>query len=160
MVENGHKKPGRTWRIVLVLSLGLNLLVIGFVVGLALTGPERKSGPRGLDLGPGPLAQALSPQERRAVLLDLRASGGFQRGQMREYMQDLLNALRATPFDPDVLSEVMTAQRQKLNQMQDAAQSALFAQINAMSPERRAAFADAVAADMSRGKPRDVDRPD
>lgn len=149
MAEAERKSPTKVWRIVLIASLALNVLIVGFVVGTALSG--REGGPaRGLELGPGPFARALAPNERRAVLRAMRDGERLPRVEMRENMQALVAALRAQPFDADRLNQAMQVQRDRLAQLQDDAQAALLAQIIAMSPERRAAFADTLESEMRR----------
>ncbi|MEJ6401288.1 periplasmic heavy metal sensor [Yoonia sp. 2307UL14-13] len=149
MAEMQGKGPRKMWRIVLVASLALNLLIVGFFVGTALSG--RADGPlRGLELGPGPFARALAPDERRAVLRAIRRGERLPRAELRENMQALVTALRAEPFDADSVDQAMRVQRDRLAQLQDDAQTALLAQIIAMTPERRAAFADQLEAEMTR----------
>ena len=72
--------PGapRWMRVLLVLSLALNLLVAGLLIGDALTGGGPGRGPRPAEMALGPVAQALDPADRRAILGTLRGNPGLR----------------------------------------------------------------------------------
>lgn len=150
-------EPGRgtsrLTRIVLVISLALNLAVVGLVVGTALSGTFGDRPPRSFDFGLGPVARALEPDERRAIGAALRRDAGLRDMNLRGRAQDMIAALRAEPFDPEVLQSLLAAQRAHTARLQDAAQAALLDQIVQMTPERRAAFADRMEEAFSRDRP-------
>lgn len=131
-------------RVLLVLSLALNLLVAGIVLGNALThgGPGR--GPRPAEMALDPVARALDPGDRRAILHglrgnpDLRPLGEEERGAA---LDGIAAAVRAEPFDAARLREALSVRSDRIAAAQRAVQEALVARIAAMSPDERAAFA-------------------
>ncbi|GHE93589.1 hypothetical protein GCM10016455_12210 [Aliiroseovarius zhejiangensis] len=142
------------WRILLVVSLTLNLLVLGLVIG-AKWGGHRDHGfdahgpNRGAirDLGFAPMAGALDRKDRREIGKALRAqSGSFaeNRRALEAEFQSMLSALRADPFDAGALLAVMDGQAERLRQRGDLARTALVDRIERMSAEERRAFADRV----------------
>jgi len=151
-------RPNRLWRTVLVLSLALNLAVVGMVVGTAVSGRLGDGPPRSFDLGLGPVSRALAPQERREIGRNLRRDGGMQNSGLRDRASDIVAALKADPYDPEALQALMDAQAASMMDIQARAQAATLDQISAMTPERRRAFADQLAEELSRIKPRRSNR--
>ena len=142
-------------RWVLVVSLALNLLVAGLVVGAAL----RDDGPRRhMEIGPGPLAKALSEADRRAILAELRERPGVGppgREERRQAMAEVLAALRTEPFDRERAEAALASQAERLATVERAIQDAMIARVASMSPEERAAFADRLETELERGPGRD-----
>jgi len=142
--------PARTraprWmRIVLVISLALNLAVLGMVAGLALRAPSRGAMELGArDLGYAPFVFALDRDQRRALGQELRRAPGLRadRDERRALYLDILAALRAEPYDPAALEQALLAQRQAISRRQVAGAQALMARIDAMPSAERAAYAD------------------
>lgn len=144
--------PSRLWRIVLVLSLALNLAVVGVVVGAAASGRWGDGPPRSFDLGLGPLSRALAPEERRAISRRLREDRSLRSFDLRERVNRVVATLQAEPFDPDALRGLLAEQSQRIATVQATAQEVILEQIIAMTPERRRAFADQLLEEMSRAK--------
>lgn len=147
-------RPNRLWRIVLVVSLALNLAVVGVVVGSAMSGRLGKDPPRSFDLGLGPVSRALDKDERREIGRSLRQNAALRDVNLRDRVTDMVAALTAEPFDPDALRGVMDAQAAGMANVQATAQGALVEQIVAMTPERRRAFAAQLTEELSRERPR------
>ncbi|KQI72114.1 hypothetical protein AN191_08175 [Loktanella sp. 5RATIMAR09] len=145
-------RPGRLWRVVLVLSLALNLAVIGVVVGSAASGRWGDGPPRSFDLGLGPIARALEPQERRAIGRQLREDRSLRDFDLRDRVNRVVAALQADPFDPDVLRALLAEQNARMTAVQATAQEVVVEEIVAMTPERRRAFAERVLEEMSRAR--------
>jgi uncharacterized membrane protein len=145
-------RPSRLWRVVLVLSLALNLAVIGVVVGSAASGRWGDGPPRSFDLGLGPIARALEPQERRAIGRKLREDRSLRDFDLRDRVNRVVAALQADPFEPDVLRALLAEQSERITAVQATAQEVVVEQITAMTPERRRAFADQVLEEMSRAR--------
>ena len=145
-------RPSRLWRIVLVLSLALNLAVIGVVVGSAASGRWGDGPPRSFDLGLGPIARALEPQERRAIGRKLREDRSLRDFDLRDRVNRVVAALQADPFEPDVLRALLAEQSERITAVQATAQEVVVEQITAMTPERRRAFGDQVLEEMSRAR--------
>lgn len=144
-------KPGRLWKIVLVLSLALNLAVAGVVAGTVLSGRTSGGPPRSFDLGIGPVAQALSRQERRDVGRMLREARVLRDLNPRGRAAEMIAVLQSEPLDADLLRALFSEQGADVARLQSTAQEALLTTIQNMSPERRAAFAAALAEEMDRG---------
>jgi len=142
-------------RWLLVVSLALNLLVAGLLVGAVL----RHDGPRRhMELGPGPFAQALSPEDRRAILTELRDRPGVgppNREERQQAMSEVLAALRSEPFDPGQVEAALASQSDRVASVGRAIQAAMIERIAAMSAEDRAAFADRLETELARGPGRD-----
>ncbi len=146
-------RPSRLWRTVLVVSLALNLAVVGIVIGTVVSGRAGDGPPRSFDLGIGPIARALEPQERRAIGRSLRQDRGLHGVDFRERVNGMVAALKAEPFDAEALRAILDEQAASIVTIQAKAQAATLDQIIAMTPERRHAFADQVREQLSRAKP-------
>jgi len=132
-------------RILLVVSLAANLGVAGFVGGAML-----RYGPKGhpvpvRDLGFGPFSEALDGTDRDALrnafmaqAPDFRAS----RREQRAEFANILDTLRAEPFEPAALRAVLERQNNRMADMLALGQSLIFDRIAGMTPEARGAFAD------------------
>lgn len=171
-------RPGRILRLALVASLAVNLLVGGVVVGKVVThGFERVSDRRdGTHMGRKdsrteaerdddrslraignlPFVMAL-PRESRAELADaLRREAGpleANRARLRARFEDVLAVLRAEPFDPDALRDLLGQQRAALFERQQFGETLLIDHLSGMSAEARAAYADRLDRSLRRGPP-------
>lgn len=148
------KKPRRLWQIVLVCSLALNLAVAGVVIGAVSSGRVGDGPPRSFDLGVGPMARALLPQEQREIRRTLRDNQTLRSVDLRGSLRSIQDALVADPFAPEALRAALSDQRNKLLAVQGEAQDALIEAVAEMSPERRAAFAEAVVEEMAKSRQR------
>jgi len=147
------RKPGRGLRVALMLSVMLNLLVVGVLAGGALRGPH--GGPPGLPGQPDirALWRAL-PAEARADLRDMGRERGFpgermprpsreeRRARADEINAGILAALRAEPFDAAAFSRLIDGDREALARRLDAAREAFAAEVAALSPAERQAMAE------------------
>jgi len=156
MAEKGQKgiRTGGLLRVVLVCSLALNLAVIGAVVGALVSGRMGEGPPRSIDLGVGPVARALTPEERREVVRGLRQDRVMRDLDLRGRIDGMLAVLKADPYDPDLFRALMQERAAQVTAVQAKAQDAFLETIAQMTPERRAAFADALALEMSKERPR------
>lgn len=157
------KTTQRWQRGILVASLALNLIIIGLVAGVMLSGGP-PNGAQRFDLTAGPLTRAMDDTHREAVRAALRDSGAFERadrGAMQADMRALVAALRADTFDQARFTEVMLRQRNRLQAGQDTVLAVVSAQIGNMSVQDRAAFADRLEQQLRQGPPprRDRDAP-
>lgn len=142
-VSSGREARWRRW--LLVVSLGLNLIVIGLVAGAVLRGgPPGHAAPR-FDLTVGPLTRALDEGDRREMRAALERNRPFQaadRAAMRQDFSEMVTLLKADRFDADQFRAVMTRQRARLAGVQEVVLDEFIQRIEAMSPDARAAFAD------------------
>ena len=134
----------RLWlRILLGVSLALNLLVAGVVGGAML----RFGGPDGLRPPPRTIGAALYralPKEQRRTLLT-QSRGAFRGGPIaarKAYLQQVSAALRATPFDAQAVQAVLDAQVSRRGEVQKSLQRAWLAQVAGMNAEARGTYAD------------------
>lgn len=146
--DRPSRKPSRWKSVLLFVSLGLNLLVAGAILGAAL-GRGGEGGPRdrwraARDLGPPSFVLALDRQDRRALSSRLMREGGGRadRAAVRARLDQSLRALRNEPFDPTALASLLEEQRNHSKQRQTDGARMLIGHLAAMSPDERRAYAD------------------
>ncbi|SFS02452.1 periplasmic heavy metal sensor [Yoonia litorea] len=148
------RQPRRLWRVLLVVSLALNLVVVGIIAGALFSGRFHDRPPRSFDLGLGPIARALTVQERRDIGRSLREMRPLRDLNRQDLAEDLAAVLLAEPFAPEALRLLLAEQSDQVAQVQVRARDAFIDAIVAMSPERRAAFADDLSRQIREGRPR------
>lgn len=154
MNETPERTGAPRWmKILLVVSLGLNLLVVGAVAGFAIKGgPKWRGGPPG---GVGALHRALSEEDRavlkRRMIREFRAEQGG-REAFRQEMAGLVALLRAETFDAGQAAERMARVRSMFEDRMGAAQGLLVAYWNEMGAEDRKAYADRLEEQLQRRK--------
>ena len=150
------QKPRRWLWPVLFLSLALNLLIVGIVVGAVLQGGDRR---KDGDLGPArslmgePFVRALEPEDRRALgrdILSNRDALRENRSDLRRRVEALLDALRQDTFDRAAVSDLLSEQRQLAVSRQEVGETFLLNRLEAMSAEERRAYADRLAKSLLR----------
>ena len=139
--------PGGWLRIALVVSLGLNILLIGVVGGAYLRDWHRQAmrPDRALQMiGLRPYWRAMDPESRarlakavREMHGTLRRQGGVNKG----FARDFRAALLAEPFDREALQEVLARHADMLARRMSMGQKVLVDRIAEMTPEQRRAFA-------------------
>jgi uncharacterized membrane protein len=144
---NPAPRTARWVKVTLVLSLGLNLLILGMMAGAWLS-PD---GPRSArmdsaarDLGATPFIGALDPADRRALFGAIRREAEplrQNREELRLRFEALLGALRADPFDPAEVQALLALQRGAATERQMIGERLLVERLAEMSPEARSAFA-------------------
>lgn len=148
-------RSGRGLRIALAVSLTLNLLVAGLVVGAWLGGDRDRRPDTALsDIGFGPFIAALPGNERRALgkaLIERAGNLRQNREELRRQFDALLGALRAEPFRIEAVQQAIAAQQARLKERAQIGEALLYQRIEAMSPAERAAFADALEHGLRRG---------
>lgn len=154
----------RWMRIVLVLSLALNLAGIGVVAGAVLGHSKRMSRPPMVsDLGFGPYTDALSGEDRRALrraFVERAPDLGDMRKLMRADFDRLLTVLRTEPYDAAAAAEVIAAQRERARNGFELGQDLLLERLATLRPEERVAFADRLEQVLSRPPKHPGRRPD
>ena len=141
----------RGWvKVLLVLSLALNLLVLGLVAGAGWHHYQRGEGwhhgkrshmPMGLRL----YGRALERGDREALIAAARAEmgeAGAGRRELRAHFSGVVTVLRAEPFSPEALAEALAAQRATAGAYFARGHDLLVAHVAGMSPEARRVFAD------------------
>jgi len=148
-----HAKPQRRWLVpALLLSLALNLLIVGIVVGFAISpkasrNSDQLSGNARSLIG-APFVRALPQEDRQALIKAIRAENGRlreNRAALRARFEAFLGALRADPFEPAAVEKLLQEQRTVAIRRQQIGESLLIERLNAMSPAERAEYADRLA---------------
>lgn len=143
----------RWMKILLVVSLALNLLVVGVAAGFAIKGgPKWRGGPPG---GAGAMHRALSEADRaelkQRMIRTFRAEKGG-RAAFHQEMEGLVALLRAETFDGAAAAERMARLREMFDGRMASAQGLLVEYWGEMSAADRAAYADRLEAEMQRRK--------
>lgn len=137
-------KAGRGMKVALILSLTLNLLILGVMCGamLAHGGP---GGPGGIrDIGFGPYTEALTGEDRKALReAFIKAAPDFRAGreEMRADVARLAAAIRAEPYDRAAVEAVMASQAARIEDRLQLGRGLILDRLDAMGPEARAALA-------------------
>lgn len=150
----------RGLRILLFVSLALNLIVVGLAAG-AFFGGSHKSPrlPRETDFM-GAFTQALSDRDRREVGREIRRHHrreGIDRAAARVEFEAMLTLIRSTPFDADDLRALLTKQARQGADRRAAAQDIWLSRVASMTDAERQDYADqieAVLAEMAKRGPR------
>ncbi|MEM7731959.1 MAG: periplasmic heavy metal sensor [Pseudomonadota bacterium] len=161
MVTDPNPTPkSRPWvRILLVVSLALNLLVIGAVVGFVIKGgPGLHNGKRGgppsmATGGVGPLTQALSKEDRRAIVREMRQrmrDSGWDRQAHRQSLNRMVAILEARPFDADAFGVELQITVERMQGNLSEASGALLNRLADLSDDERAAYAARIRDKMAR----------
>lgn len=148
-------RPGRLLRGALFVSLTVNLLVAGLVIGALWTrGDGVALRPVQVDVGLGLYTRALAEPDRAALREAWRGRGPDLRALRAARQADLtalVAALRAQPFEPAAVEAVLERQRQRHASQQDLARTLLAERLAILSPAERAAYADRLEALARRG---------
>jgi uncharacterized membrane protein len=156
MADDAKKPAGnRTLKILLAASLALNVGIAGVVGGAML-----RDGPPGggRDFGMGPLSDALSKDDRKALrksFVDHHPDIRGDRREMRAEFDAVVVALRAEPFDPAALDQALAAVAGRNQALLDSGRLLVAERLKAMSPGDRAAFADRLEERISKGPKHD-----
>ena len=157
-------RPGRWRRWLLVVSLALNILVLGLVAGAVLRGGPPGGAAVRVDLTLGPLLRALEAEDRAAIRAGLQTRRPVERRsrvEMRRDMRAMRDALRAEAFEPARMRALMDRQFARLRTIQGRAADQVIAHLATMSPAERRALADRFEDELRGGVgPRDHGRGD
>ncbi|MDW4496618.1 periplasmic heavy metal sensor [Sulfitobacter sp. D35] len=155
----GTTRPGRWLKPILVLSLALNLLVVGTIAGVAWRhdGPGHKrdghDGPGGRGFA---FVRALPDESRdalRATFRDAHEDREAARAERRMLERKVLEVLQQDPLDPAALNALMARQTALGARVQSRVQEAWLEQVLRMDAEARTAYAARVSELLER-KPR------
>lgn len=138
------KKPSRILKLVLVLSLGVNLAIGGLALGVwAIDKPRRPPSPDAVAF----LSFALPKEHRDALreqLISRRAELRANRAAIKELRGQMIEALQAEPFEIAVIEGILQQQRERFLALGVLAHSALLERIELLSPEDRASYVQAL----------------
>lgn len=147
MMETAEPHRGRMTRAwvkwALVASLGLNLALAGLIVGAIAKGPPGPP-PAGLWSYGRALPEPYRSDLGRALRQSRRDWAG-PRDALRGQRDALAAALTADPYDPAAVAAVLAREPRMIDQLVARGSGLLLDQIARMSPQERAAYAQALA---------------
>ncbi len=131
----------RRWiKIALIVSVAANLGIAGVIGGAALRAPEIERNNLEAPEGVAMLARAMPQAHQRELREGLRDRRGDlrpDREELRSLRDRFVVALRAEPFDIDVVNEVFADQRVILSNLTAAGHDSVIEQIEKMTPRDR-----------------------
>lgn len=151
-------------RVVLAVSLALNLAVVGLVAGAALR-HEKRDGPdddhartmQSRDFGFGPYIGAFEGDVRRDLgrAFSQKAGGRVEaRARVQAQFDAVMAALRSEPFDAAMFESLIVGQQSDLAARQEIGARLLAQKVAQMTPDERSAYASRLD-DMIKRGPRD-----
>ncbi|MEP5153724.1 periplasmic heavy metal sensor [Planktotalea sp.] len=144
-VETPKTKVPRRFRILLGVSLALNLLVIGAVIGAISNGPRDRNGPPTARSISTPYVAAFEGATKREMRKEMRTRlEGFKSAKAAEKTDYLafIEIVRAEDFDAMQAEAIMKGQLERAGAVQDVGRAIAIEKLNAMSFEGRIAYAD------------------
>ena len=140
-------------KLLLVVSLGINLAIGGLVMGIWLTEkPARPPSPDAVAF----LSFALPTEHRnalRAQMVDRREELRANRTAIANMRKEMINALQAEPFEAAAVEEILQRQRDRFLDLGELAHSALLERINLLTPEERAIYVESLQKRERRPRP-------
>ena len=124
----------------LLVSVGINLVVAGFVVGRGLAPPERRMG-RLVEHIAAKLPDADQPILRQAFRAE-EAAMRARSAELREARRAVRAVLRAEPFDPAALEAALERQRREMDAMMGSIHATVRDIAPRLSPEGRKRLAE------------------
>ncbi|WP_372840693.1 periplasmic heavy metal sensor [Phaeovulum sp.] len=147
-------RAGHGMRIALVVSLTVNLLVLGVLVGGAIGIARHEPRPAISDITLGTFTEALSAEDREALRVAAEAESLGLREMHRASREDylaLIEAVRAEPWDEAAARRAITAYGVRSKERIDAGERLMLERLADMGPLARRAFADRLEDALRRG---------
>ena len=136
------------WLVVaLIVSVVVNLALVGFLIGVSGKPPAWRPGGFDAAAGLGRLIRFL-PEERRSEVLGPIGKDGLRREArgsfrtMRRAQHGIAEALAAEPFDPDKLDAALAAFRDQFDLSQQRSHAAFVTIMEMLTPEERRRFVE------------------
>ncbi len=150
-------------KLVLGLSLALNLLIVGAVGGaiwrIGGHSDDRKGGPSArADAGGFALIRALPSDDRRALFREVRKAPRKSASEGRAQMQAMVTLLKTNPLDEAQLDALTEARLQDGETRQAQLSEAWKARVMAMTEAERATYAKRLEAVLAKGPRKNKDR--
>lgn len=144
----------RWLKIVLGLSLGLNIVIMGIVAGIWLRNDPPRERPASMGYA-APYVIALPRDVRRDVFGAIRSDETLpNRSARRVHYSDMIEVLRAEPFDRDRAKAILSLQGSEAARIQDVSQAAWLSAVADMDLSERSAYAERIEKVLSRGERR------
>ena len=137
--------PRRWERILLVVSLGLNLLIAGVVVGGIATHERRPPKSPVGSVSIGPLTYGFNKEDLEALRRAVEEQGPAlrdMRGALEADISRLVSTLRAEPWDQAAAGKVLADMRGRFEARGVLGERLILERIGAMSVQERLAVAD------------------
>lgn len=137
----------RGWmKVAFVISVALNLLVVGVLVG-GLIARDRMGPPPppGGDFGLGPLGAAFSEEDRREMRREAVRSGanlGSMRADLRADMTGLIAAVAQDPWNPDAVRAQLAGMHARAADRVAVGEQVMLDRLGRMSDAERHAYAE------------------
>ena len=138
-------RPKKRFRIMLGVSLALNLLFVGAIVGAIATGGGKRGGPPDLRAVAAPYVAAFDLSTKRAMRKDMRAQLPTRKEAKAANKADyeaFLETVRTEPFDAVRAAAIMEKQFMRGAQFQSTGRKVAIERISNMSVEERKAYAE------------------
>lgn len=153
--ETQNKRPPMRmgFRILLIASLTLNLVVIGLIGGAVLGKSKESERPERVADFMGAYTRALPSDDRRAIgeaIRDNHRKSGGDRQAARQQFENFLTILRSSPFDADKLKATLAAQSTASAERRGVAQQIWLDRVSSMSDADRASYADSIEEQIKR----------
>ena len=146
MTEVKKPKSGRILKLVLVVSLGINLAIGGLALGVwSIDKPKRPPSPDAVAF----LSFALPPEHRNALreqLVSRRGELRANRAAINQMRRQMIEALQAEPFELAEVESILLRQRERFLALGELAHSALLERIELLTPNERAAYVQSLEA--------------
>ncbi len=158
-VTGKKPKSGLRWgRVLLFVSLAVNLLIVGMVAGAFYRAGKFRSAARAnpplYDLGYGPYGRAFSKEDRQKISQAMAAHAPGLRDNrkvLRARSLDLIEALRREPYEPELVAGIIAEQQEKLSERQNVGRIILLDHIATMDADKRKRYADKLERILRRG---------
>ncbi len=139
-------KPKTPWmKILLVVSLGLNLAVAGLIIGAKMSGHGGGKNPYAGGTGMRVLMHALPSEKRAEARVFFRQNREKHRMNgtgMRGSLDNIGAAIAAQPFDAEALNDAFNKQKAHIQAMTQDAQQAFVAIVADMTDAERLQYVD------------------
>ncbi len=139
-----EKKPRRRWlKPLLFVSLAVNLIVLGLVIGAVFGDHQRPQRGTKAPHGVRTYISAMTNEQREAFLDKTHGSlaGSLKTlKKLRGGHKDVMAAITATPFSEDTLRSSLDKQRSDVSAIMGEFQEELIATLSAMTDEERAQY--------------------
>jgi len=156
--QSEFQKPRRLWKVIFVLSLALNVAIVGVVIGTTWRFQDKPPRPTfTVSESSSIYLRALDKTHRRELARKLRRADGKLknvRAEITQWFEQAITVLRTEPFDSDAFEQVMQAHSNRAEMRMQEARSILLKHLIALSAAERAAYADRLEQALRGGKQR------
>ncbi|WP_339107747.1 periplasmic heavy metal sensor [Thioclava sp. GXIMD4216] len=140
-----RRKGDRKTRWALMISVTLNLLVAGVIIGGAF-GPANR-GPQPPQVGLGPFDRGLTDADRQ-TLTKMAKAEGFEfnnyPGAMDVWLDRILTAIEQTPYDEVAVRDALNAHRMHIVSRIQTGEDIMVKWLGTLTPEDRKTFVERI----------------